>query len=640
MAAYMVPAMSASKSSRDWKFAPRNPMAKERDPTAAEFFNDESLAGFTDALVRECIQNSLDAADGGPVEVNFRIRSGNDALKPAELRPYTTELWPHIERTLPAKIGLQGDACRFLVIEDYGTFGLTGDPTAAAPASGTQNHFYFFVRAEGKSGKSGKDRGRWGLGKNVFTQASEIKTFFLYSLAKPPAKGWEKPLLIGQSTLLNHELDEKQYQPDGWWADYNAAGLPVPIGNFMEITQFAHQFAVARKSEPGLSLVIPHLVEDVTAAGIAESIVREYYIAILDGRLKVAVEDASDKVNFQIDIGTLRKVASALQLDPELERAMDLAAWGLGLDSSKYSELLRTGSPSWDTVIKAIPEPSAEALQSALVADKRIALRVPISVDLQDGTASSKSFVDVLIEEDGDFRGPAVFVREGIRVPRVDPTHRAGARIIVLVRDQEAARMVGDAEGPAHTDWSPRGDKFKGKYRDGQNWLSFVKRAPAGVLKLLRGAADQPDKTIAIDFFSLPDDKEAGGQDGGSGAGGKKKTSRPPPPPPLGVGRRLQVVKVAEGFTVRVAADPPESVREVNVVAAYDVRRGSPVARWSPADFDLADLDVKVVGGRLVTPVGGNRLSATVTDPSKFKLQVKGFDTNRDLYVNATEPKP
>ena len=58
-----------------WHFAPPSPTATSRDSSAAEFFAGSESAA---ALVRESIQNSLDASDDDPktdLEVHFSFRT-------------------------------------------------------------------------------------------------------------------------------------------------------------------------------------------------------------------------------------------------------------------------------------------------------------------------------------------------------------------------------------------------------------------------------------------------------------------------------------------------------------------------------------------------------------------------------------
>ncbi len=69
---------------------------------------------------------------------------------------------------------------------------------------------------------------------------------------------------------------------------------------------------------------------------------------------------------------------------------------------------------------------------------------------------------------------------------------------------------------------------------------------------------------------------------------------------------------------------------------AYDVRRGNPLRKYHLADFRVEqrpiELEPAPVGLNVINREA-NRIRVEVTDPD-FRLSVRGFDENRDLYVN------
>ena len=70
----------------NWEFAPHHPMSKQRDPIQGEFFNTDSIKGAADEIVREAIQNSLDAAVGRLVSVRVFV-SGESGAVPTDYAP-------------------------------------------------------------------------------------------------------------------------------------------------------------------------------------------------------------------------------------------------------------------------------------------------------------------------------------------------------------------------------------------------------------------------------------------------------------------------------------------------------------------------------------------------------------------------
>ena len=69
-----------------WRFREMHPGEMNVDPIEGEFFNTEAIASLSNALVREAIQNSLDASVGkGPVTVRFNFINGPETVSKEKL---------------------------------------------------------------------------------------------------------------------------------------------------------------------------------------------------------------------------------------------------------------------------------------------------------------------------------------------------------------------------------------------------------------------------------------------------------------------------------------------------------------------------------------------------------------------------
>jgi hypothetical protein len=94
------------------------------------------------------------------------------------------------------------------------------------------------------------------------------------------------------------------------------------------------------------------------------------------------------------------------------------------------------------------------------------------------------------------------------------------------------------------------------------------------------------------------------------------------------------------GFTFRLSpVGCRKKVARVRITLAYDVRGGSAIAHYHPQDFDLEEL--KKSRKITITPGTGRILSASknvldiqITQPKKFAITVRGFDPNRDLFLD------
>jgi hypothetical protein len=183
-----------------WRFNKMRPSDKAREPIQGEFFATDAISNPGEALVREGIQNSLDARRNDEnVMVRMRVTGVDAAFARDAATPFLNGLCEHLRAPGNGLGAIPGhdENCRVLVLEDFGTTGLTGDPREWRPQSGSKNHFYHFFRAEGRSDKADKDIGRWGIGKQVFPRSSRINTVFGLTVRSDD----RKRLLMGMAVL-------------------------------------------------------------------------------------------------------------------------------------------------------------------------------------------------------------------------------------------------------------------------------------------------------------------------------------------------------------------------------------------------------------------------------------------------------
>ena len=296
-----------------WHFKKRERSDEVADPIQGEFFDevsdpDERRRGPALALVREAIQNSLDAGTGTePVHVRFHLSAEGD-LAAERARYWFGDLWPHLcaGRSGLRNVPPEPQACRFVVVEDFGTSGLEGDPDRGmTPEEGERDDFFAFFRANGLSGKAGQQGGRWGVGKSVFNRASRINTFLAMSVRKSDRTAH----LIGRCFLLTHKLDRAEYQPYGRFGVARNDAFILPAEDAGMLDTFRHDFHVARElTKPGLSVVVPYADAEITGDAIRSAVVREYFWPLLDRKLSVEISDA-DGQTVQLNADTLLSAA-------------------------------------------------------------------------------------------------------------------------------------------------------------------------------------------------------------------------------------------------------------------------------------------------------------------------------------------
>jgi hypothetical protein len=608
------------------------------DPVHDEFFKTQDLA---DALVRESIQNSLDARiprSHKPVRVRFRFAAGPHALHPDAVREYFGGLEAHllaVAKTIHTLLPRRDEAMPYLLIEDFGTRGLTGDPHVdpeLEPDGEEKNDFFYFWRNVGRSSKGEVDRGRWGLGKAVFTVASRIRTMFGLTRRFDD----DRALLLGQSVLKTHVLDGDRIYPYGFFARFGRNGLPLPIEDTILLDRFADDFGLNRL-EPGLSIVVPYFRDDeLSLERITASVVRQYFYPTLRGDLVVEVADGGRVQRIAAD--TIEGLSAG---DENTGRLCALTRWSLAQRDEGRIRLPERSlaAPKWDESI--IPPAELAPLRERFAAGRPLAFRVPILVKRKKARPAS-SWFDVYLERDDALRKPEHhFIRSLITIPDVRVTGDKGVRALIVVEEPALSRFLGDAENPAHSDWSERADKIRTQYEQGAWTLRFVKNSASFLASLITRPPTGRERDFLADLFSVDAGDESlheGGMapripihaaGGSSGEGHGHETSG-------GGGGGVTIWRIADGFTIRGAGAAVG--RPLHGEVAYRLRSGNPFRKHSPFDFDLLSGDaISVHSSGIRLRVTAPNAFQLVPTEAKFQLSMKGFDPRRDLVVRVVD---
>jgi len=620
-----------------WWFNQMRPSDKAREPIIGEFFATEATSRPGEALIREGIQNSLDARLGdGKVRVRVYLSGRAGAASGNRLTKFLEGLGQHLnarDNGLRNPPSLDED-CPFLVFEDFGTTGLTGDPVALWPEEGQPNRFYHFFRAEGRTDKGEGDIGRWGVGKQALLRASRINTIFGYTRRHDD----NRSVMMGISVLRSHSVNGIRYMPDGWFgrppADPSRESVrPIEDEDFID--ELRNIFNVSRAEEAGLTVVIPWYDPDITEHDLIRAVFRGYFWPILRDRLEVKLTWPGGELT--LDRGALEREVPD-DMNEELLPLIRLADWATGQSEDKRVKADGVRGHSWTQ------EPFSQSALSNLRDQYRqrrmIAVRVPLQIREKRGNVR-ESFFDVFLHNDGsEERRVPTYIRQGIIIPAVRQRARGvprGLWSLVVVEDMPAASFVGDAENPAHTQWEKDSSNFKGKYAHGDKILDFIIRSPMEIARRLEEQEAREDKMILLDFFHLPP----------SVTGTptiqpmpEKKTGRGPDqkgPPEKGPPKPYLIESANTGFAV--AANPKARLEVpvcVVVRAAYHVRSGNPFKRYDPADFDFAHHIKAEVKGATILKKSRNTLVARITSPD-FRIKLMGFDPRRDLRVDVRE---
>jgi len=608
------------------------------DPIEGEFFTTEAIGSITDALVRESIQNSLDAAQGdGPVTVSFTFAAGQGRHSDPQsvIKTYLGTLRPHLEARhsgLP-EIPSTAENLAYILIEDYGTRGLQGDIRQYDDLDDDlkKNDFYYFWRNIGRTRKESTDLGRWGLGKTVFQAASRINAFFGFTVRQDDSQTY----LMGQSVLKIHKAGETRYAPYGYFGVFDDE-LALPVADPAYLASFANHFLIDRSGKPGLTVLIPYPDKEINAPDCIKSVIKHYFFPILAKRLIVVIKHAGKNYNL-----------NAVSLDDLLKKSrypesqgmlglLDLARWAIKQPAETQYALKEPEAGRAPKLREHLFEPQDLAsLREKFAGGKRLAFHVPLTIRRQFSKDLIHSGFSVFLERDAKLsRAEDHFIRQGITIPEVSSLKHKGVRAIVSIAERDLSAFLGDAENPAHTEWERNSKKFKRRYMLGPSTLDFVKSSPREIVKILTQPQKGRDESLLKHLFALPADPAV-------------RSDAPEKEMPGAEPKKINAAEIIEsrgqnylqlnaikgGFNLTKKSKTRRVPRYITIWMAYEVRTGNPFKKYTPLDFDVGrpPLRVQVSGAELL--LNKHNVIQIEVKQGNFKLTVTGFDVNRDLRI-------
>lgn len=612
-----------------WRFRRIDEDQKHVEPTHREHL---APGGAVEPLIRESIQNSLDApveVEGRPTRMVFTLGQAD----PGAVRPFFDALRPHLEaitRSLAEGLPPPTEPVNYLSIEDSNTKGLEGDPSLRKPVQpdGTKNHFFRFWHSVGQSAGDFKRRGSWGVGKVVFSNASRIRTFF--GVTRRP--GDDSPLLMGEAGLTIHALPgtETLYDWYGYFAVHQQRQnhyVPLPVQNGT-VSRFLHAFGLSRM-QTGLSILVPYVREEVQLNELARSVIEQYFLPVLTGRLEVTVKDSTRSIH--ITHATIDAAVNQLTWPPkgpssqsEIAALLRLARWQINLPSEDYILLNPTGSEGPYALTKdRFPDGAILRASDSFAANNSVAFRVPVQVRPKQGPPMEEE-VRIVLERDEALRTSNVpHLRSGMHISKLRTQGPPSVRGLLVVGIDPVTqgpldKLLQASEGPAHINWELQGegyDKAKSLYDDARRTISFMRNIARYLTGLLSAPEEDRDIRTLAAFF--PDYSQAGN------AGGSLPGRRPiggsnpgaPPPPPPGV---IEVIvrsltprgaRPVEAATVRLHADG--GAQTADLIATTDGEGRVTFDQLTPGQYSIsaaktgigearADVTLPQVSGLLV----------------------------------------
>lgn len=279
--------MAGREKDCEWNFSDQ-PNGQEVGPNNAmeQSFRRHPYA----SLVRESIQNSLDAVlhKDEPVVVKYSFKEINGVDFPAffELQKHIKGCIDYYPNNSNAKAIYEPmldwfdgenkyhEKIGYIRVSDYNAKGMKYEE------GNTDTPFYAFVRSAGVSSKGSESAGgSFGFGKAAYFLLSPISTILVSTYTNKQDTYFE-----GISSLCTHLYEGTKKMAVGYYDSNNGK----PISNEWEIP------APFRRSEPGTDINIMGFDfrdKDEAIEEMKEAVLRNFWMAILNGRLEVVIDD-------------------------------------------------------------------------------------------------------------------------------------------------------------------------------------------------------------------------------------------------------------------------------------------------------------------------------------------------------------
>ncbi len=488
-----------------WHFSQQLSDQVENEVTQRDQFNNDNV-DISETIVREAVQNSLDAAvdDLCQVKVIFRWVDKKSGLDPDFFRSLFDEQKKHAKAA-----GIEVDRLDFndpkaLVIEDFGTCGLTGSINSKDSCN-----FSDFWRRHGKSHKTGKSRGRWGLGKLVYSITSQIGAFFGATYRSGDK---DQVYLMGQTVLNLRKVDGKEYPPHAFFADVENEDdvfkrIPVPIQDPQLVNQFVEQFELKRSGEPGLSIVIPFPNPHFKLPKMINVSIGNYFYPLITGQLILQFND------IEINRDNVREMAKEYAEDQfdQIDVLFDFIEEVYQAEKGDLLEL----KPSWLDKQKLdevdyFDSETLQAIRKSFSNGELVGLSLPVTLKPRDDKKLSSNF-SVYIKRPVDLtKGTDLYIRGGLMLSAESKFKARCALGAMIVEDEAVCAFLGDAENPAHTKWTTNTEKLQKNYRNPNSTVTAIKKSVIQIYDLLAEVSEEEDQDALLDFFGVDEPEERG----------------------------------------------------------------------------------------------------------------------------------
>ena len=582
------------------------------DPIHDNFFVQDS-AQLAESLVRETLQNSLDAKNPGldVVRVRFSVKSIS-ASKRNVFDALMRGILPHLKAAKPLlyeAVGSYGPP-KVLVIEDFGTTGLEGDETTKQD---DENHFSNFWRFVGRTEKGGGRGGSFGIGKVVIPMSSLACTFFGVTV-RAGRNFSPAPLFMGQAMLPQHRLSGTNIEPFILFGvETNDIILPVSDTHLVSTYSGCLDFKRLPK-QLGTSIAIPYPAKPITCEAILNAVVRHYFYTIIKGQLVVEIDgDGFESVT--LTRANIHRYAATQGAD--FQSLLSFVDNTVDVPEAELVELpYRPEDLAIDVDTFESKPDALDQLRKKYEAGDLLSFVYSLPLDPVGGVAGCGDLHLYIRKAPEVSRGLDVYMRSGISVYANSVFKESNKSLALLVADEVLiCELLRLSEGPAHNTWIYSSSKAAAAYRGAPKTIKAAKNALRELHALLAVGKEEQDTNAFSKFFPVARKNEKPVVEGND--------------PPFHIVAAGGVVTISRGRSSTVPSLAGLSGKfSVNYVSLPGAKK------YSKIDFDLTKRPPMLIHATKASfhDVTGNKFNFKI-DADDFELVVGNFDKLRDLEV-------
>lgn len=210
-----------------------------------------------DIVVREAIQNSLDASIEGEYSTNVDFKV--DQFESEKL----ASIFEEVDNTLLERYPSYQ---KFLAISDKKTYGLTGDYASEDIKVLNESNFHKLVFGIGKNQSKDGAGGSWGYGKTSYFRLGVGIVLYYTRIQDSDSDNYEERLI---ASIIEDPCKKKRLLPNNergiaWWGEFKTDSDRIyPITNRDAIARILSIFGLKNYSdmETGTTIIIPYLNE-------------------------------------------------------------------------------------------------------------------------------------------------------------------------------------------------------------------------------------------------------------------------------------------------------------------------------------------------------------------------------------------